>query len=218
VIAPHCPVQAYRQRLPGRELPPVSARSIARMCRVQQQGEQASTLRIVKSGLLAILLRGPEGREQPIAVIGQGDLLGRSAASGQSNLMSVQALTPVAICEFPVSLWHELDALGGQHPWTMGRQSRRAVQTLAEWSHLVRLPGLEQRLASALQLLAELQPREAVQLPSQGMLAELLCVTRESINRTWREFEARGLVRRRHRHFVHLDVQALARIAAGSSS
>jgi CRP-like cAMP-binding protein len=194
----------------------VVARSYRRGTLMQREGEHAPWLSYVKSGLLAVRQSDLEGREPAIACIGHGNLLGQSGLQGQASVFTVEALTPVSVCEFPVQLLEEVCALRGPSalPGLVAQHSRLVVATLAAWSRLVRLPGLDQRLAMALQLLAEMQPARSMQLPAQGALAELLNVTRESVNRTWRVFVAQGVVRRPHHHGVELDLNRLERLLA----
>ncbi len=183
----------------------VRLRSFARGNVALREGERPPRCLFVKSGLLLIRQTGLDGVGRAIAVIGPGYLLGFTTAhNGQGSLMSAQALTPVSACELPD---------GVPDRACLAPYTRRAVETLGAWGQLMRIPTLPQRLAAALHLIASVQPSLSTLLPSQSVLAELLCVTRESINRSWREFEARGIVGRRHGRAVGLDLAALADIA-----
>lgn len=164
----------------------------------------------VKSGLLLIRQTGLDGIARAIAVIGPGYLLGfTSAHMRQGSLLSAQALTPVSACELPTGVPDRV---------CLARYTRQSVGTLASWSQLMRIPQLPARLAAALHLIASVQPSLSTLMPSQSVLAELLCVTRESVNRSWREFEAQGVVRRRHGRAVGLDLDALLHIARGNGA
>lgn len=216
VVAGQCPIAGYGELMRPERIGEVMARSYRRGTLMQREGEHAPCLSYVKSGLLAVRQADLEGREPAIACIGHGNLLGQSELLGQASVFTVEALTPVSVCEFPVQLLEEICALRGPAalPALLAHHSRLVVATLAAWSRLVRLPGLEQRLAMAMQLLAEMQPARSMQLPAQGALAELLNVTRESVNRTWRVFVAQGVVRRPHHHGVELDLNRLERLLA----
>lgn len=206
VVAAQCPVAIARE---ASELAPPGAivtRSHRRHALLQRQGERSSRLAFVKSGLLAVRRTGPDGRDLAIGVIGQGNLLGQSEISQRPAMFSVQALTPVAVCEFRIDLLQVAAQLHGQSVLALkSAHASKVVGTLADWSRLVRLPNLDQRFALALLLIADMQTTGVTQLPAQGALAELMAVARESINRLWRDFLARGLVRRRHHHGVDLN-------------
>lgn len=175
---------------------------------LQRSGERPARLAFVKQGLMAIRHAGPDGALQAIALIGPGHLLGQAASHAMPAVFDVQAVTPVAVCNFPPRLLQDLAVTSG--PLLPLQHLRLMLGTLADWSHLARLPGLTPRFAVALRLLATMQPARPLLVPGQGVLAELLGVTRESINRAWRDFEARGIVRHRQGQTVDLDLQRLA--------
>lgn len=214
VVAGQCPIASFRELALSSLAGEVAVRNYRRGTVMQREGEHAACLSYVKSGLLAVRQADAEGREPAIACIGHGNLLGQSEVLGQPSIFTIEALTPVSVCEFPVALLEEVCATRGPSalPGLLAHHSRMVVGTLAAWSRLVRLAGLEQRLAMAVQLVAAMQPARSTQLPSQGALAELLNVTRESVNRTWRLFVEQGIVRRPHHHGVDLDLDKLERL------
>lgn len=214
VVAAQCPAASLAEHLSPVEAQPTVMRSYRVNARLQREGERACGLKFVKSGLLAVRQTGSEGVERAIAVIGPGNLLGQSAVTAQPSIFTIQALTPVSVCDFLTPALQELKRPLPGGSALLGHHTREVVRTLAAWSGLVRLPGLSQRLALALRLIAEMQPAGATQLPNQTVLAELLCVTRESVNRAWKDFEARGIVKRRHRYAVDLDMTELARVSS----
>lgn len=210
-LAAQCPQSCHEGRVQlttqGHD---VTLRSFHRGCLALREGERPARCMFVKSGLLLIRQAGLDGVERAIAVIGPGYLLGfTSAHMRQGSLLSATALTPVSACELPSGVPDRI---------CLARYTRQSVGTLASWSQLMRIPTLPARLAAALHLIATIQPSLSTLLPSQSVLAELLCVTRESINRSWREFEALGIVRRRHGRAVGLDLEALQRIARAGSA
>lgn len=192
VLADQCPAAPSLRR-------GARPRLFARGVRLQREGERPAHLLFIKSGLLGVRQTGMDGVERAIAVIGPGFLVGQPLVHGQSAVLTVQALTSVSVCELSL-------------PVCIARYTRQSVLSLAGWSQVVRMPGPMRRLASALRLIAAFQPASAIQLPSQAVLAELLCVTRESVNRAWRELETRGIVRRRHARAVDLDMPALEKL------
>lgn len=214
VLADRCPVDVLSGCSASRDSELAVTRNYRVNTRLQREGESASSLKFVKFGLLAVRQTGSEGDERAIAVFGPGNLLGQSAAIAQPSIFTVEALTPVSVCEFAATAPLQELRQSATCAAVLNQHTRQVIRTLADWSAVVRIAGLRQRLAQALRLLAEMQPPGQIQLPNQSMLAELLCVTRESINREWKAFEARGLVRRRHRHTVDLDMQALRHLSA----
>lgn len=210
VVAEHCPVLMHRRQMAGSPTPAPVPESFRRLCVLRREGERPPRLAFVKQGLMIIRKAGPDGVAHAVAVIGPGHLLGQSASFAMPSVFTVQAATPVAVCHFPARLLHEMAPPSAGTPGVALRHRRMVVQTLADWSCLARLPGLMQRFETALRLLAALQPTRPLLVPGQGVMAELLGVTRESINRAWREAEARGIVRHRHGQTVDLDLLRLS--------
>lgn len=208
VVAGQCPVMQHRSLGSAPPTPLPVPQLHRRNSLLQRSGERPARLAFVKQGLMAIRQSGPDGALQAIALIGPGHLLGQAAAHAMPAVFHVQAVTPVAVCHFPPRLLQHLAAAGG--PPLPLQHLRLVLGTLADWSRLARLPGLTPRFAMALRLLAAMQPARPLLVPGQGVLAELLGVTRESINRAWRDFEARGIVRHRQGQTVDLDLQRLA--------
>lgn len=200
----------HRQQAAQGPLPHAVPHTYRRNTVLQREGERPARLSLVKHGLLAIRKGRADGLGQAIAVIGPGHLLGQSATFAMPSMFSVQALSTVAVCEFPPRIVQQLPGPPAGTPGFALRHRRMVVSTLADWSRLVRLPSLDQRFAMALRLLQEMQPTRPLLIPSQAVLAELLCVTRESANRAWRTFEARGIVLRRDSRTVDLDTDRLA--------
>lgn len=215
VLAPQCPVATAA---PGRQRPGAVPRLFARGTRLLREGERPASLLFIKSGLLGVRQTGMDGVERAIAVIGPGFLVGQPMVHGQAAVLSVQALIAVSVCELALPVLRRLmQQQGGGEPVCIARYTRQSVLSLAGWSQVVRMPGPMLRLASALRLIAAFQPASAIQLPSQAALAELLCVTRESVNRAWRELETRSIVRRRHARAVDLDMPALEKLLTANN-
>lgn len=217
VLTAQCPIALLTQGEGTLNESEAQPRSFARGSRLQREGEPIVVMRFIKSGLLAVRQTGIDGVERAIAVIGPGHLIGQPSGHGLPAVLTIQALTPVSVCEFPFSYLKQLMQLSAQDLCQLGRFVRHSVVSLTAWSHLMRMPGLPQRMATALRLIADAQPALATQMPSQIVLAELLCVTRESINRLWKDFEAQGIVQRRHGRAVNLDLPALVRLSGAKT-
>jgi CRP-like cAMP-binding protein len=217
VLAALCPAVQAAGPSDGTAQRLASPRSYRRRALLQREGERSGLLRFVKSGLLGIRQIGLDGVERAIAIIGPGHLIGQPVMQGAGALVSAEALTSVSVCEFSTASLQSLQDAASPEVACMGRYLRQAIGSLAAWSHLMRMPSLDQRMAAALRLIASAQPPTATLLPSQAILAELLGVTRESVNRLWRDFEQRGLVRRGEGQLVELDLAALERLSTQSA-
>ena len=217
VLAPQCPAGLAPNDSDAAAKRLAAPRSYRRRAVLQQEGERSGVLRFVKSGLLGIRQTGLDGIERAIAIIGPGHLIGQPMLQGGTTLVTAEALTSVSVCEFATASLQTLQNSASPEVACLGRFMRQSILSLSAWSHLMRMPGLDQRMATALRLIASAQPPTATLLPSQAVLAELLGVTRESVNRLWRDFEQRGLVRRGEGQLVYLNLVALERLSTQSS-
>jgi CRP/FNR family transcriptional regulator, cyclic AMP receptor protein len=173
---------------------------------LQTEGAQVAGLRTIKLGNVVLTRCGPDSVSRPVAVVGQGHLLDMLPPLGQPSGLGAQALSAGRTCELPASALNGmlagndpalLNALHGNFSITLGR--------LADWGHVMRLRGLPRQLVAAVLLLAREQSTQTVRLPSHVALSELLRTTRESVARTLKRLEARGLLHRIDRWHVSLS-------------
>lgn len=207
-LADACPALA----LSGRASPDAAVLSRSRKSGAWLQRESRPVERLVyiKSGLAALWQRGPDGRERIVGLTGRGHLVGQHAPYQLPAALGVQARTSLSVCEMPAA--QVSTQLRERLPAVLMRFNHQSTALLAAWGHVMRMPTLSLRLAAALWLIGGLQSAGAMRLPSQRVLAELLGVTRESINRRMREFEALGMVRRCGARQADIDRVLLQRL------
>lgn len=182
------------------------------------EGEPGDCLYVIRTGKVKLGRRSADGRENLLAVLGPGELLGelslfdpglRTATAtaisdvvvlqmGHDELMKWLATTP-AVAE------HLLRALA--------RRMRRTNEALADLV-FSDVPG---RVAKAL---LELSAKFGHPAPdgirvshglTQEELAQLVGASRETVNKALADFTARGWVRREGRAIVLLDPERLER-------
>jgi CRP-like cAMP-binding protein len=167
------------------------------------EGEATDSLQVVKTGLIMLGQSGHEGVNRPLALVGRGHTLGARALSQAPALMWARAQSDVAVCRL-----HLPSLQGACEP---ARQAllpdlyARTLLALTDWTQVVRVAKLRARVLAALGLLVKAQGGGGrILLPRQADLAELLCITRESLGRTMRALEAEGVYTRIDRR--HADV------------
>lgn len=192
----------------------VGERAVARVVRtgsrLLRQGELQPHFVFIKNGLVMLKQLGLDGVERPVALVGRGTLLGMYGFHRLPAELSAEAVGSVALCQIPFRPLQAALSDAGLGAQALLAQNRKSLAMLLCWSQLTRMPALSDRLASALWLLAHALQARNFRLPSQGVLAELLCVTRESVNRALRKFEQQGVFRRCAGSGVELDMERLA--------
>lgn len=165
------------------------------------EGEPIHSLQIVKTGLIMLGQCGPEGLNKPLALVGRGHALGARALSRAPALMWARAQSDVAVCRLQLP-----SLLGPCEPACQALLPdlyARTLLALIDWTQVVRVGKLRSRVLAALGLLVKAQGGGArILLPRQADLAELLCITRESLGRAMRALEAEGVFTRIDRRYA----------------
>ncbi|MDR3508578.1 MAG: Crp/Fnr family transcriptional regulator [Caulobacteraceae bacterium] len=180
----------------------------------QSEGDDDTGLLVVVEGMVQLLCQAPGDREVLLGQAGPGVAIGQTIRFGggprlvtvvcaQDSLVlqvSDRALGRIA-AEHP-GIWEAVAAL-------LYLQLRGLVQMVAV---ATALPP-RQRLAARLEALARASPGGASLRLSQQALAEMIGLTRKTVNAYLGEFERAGLVRRAYGALTVLDAPGLRRIA-----
>lgn len=163
------------------------------------EGQVAQHISIVKIGAVMASRQGDDGHAHPVALLGRGKTLGEYAIYGHHEQISAIALSAGRICRLEVPDLYRLGVVDRKfHACVQGRIVRSLGQ-LADWSRVMRIKGLRQKLLATLQLYAREQHSRVIRLPSHVALAALLSTTRETIARSLRQLEAAGHILRHDR-------------------
>jgi CRP/FNR family transcriptional regulator, cyclic AMP receptor protein len=199
--------------------PLLSRRALARGDALFAEGDPGDALHVLVDGKVKICRTAPDGRENVVAVLGPGDLL------GELSLFDAQPRAAVAVSETTLATLAERDF----HAWLAAHPAAalellkalavRLRQTNEAMADLVftDVPG---RVAKALLSLAEKfgatetdgGTRVAHDL-TQEELAQLVGASRETVNKALADFTARGWLRVDGKAVVLLDPDRLSRRA-----
>lgn len=178
----------------------------------QAEGDDDTGLLTVVEGAVQMMCQAPGDREVLIGQAGPGVTLGQTMRfGGGPRLLTVVCLEPSLLLRVSdralarvaaqrPELWEAVAAL-------LYLQLRTLLQLVAA---AVALPP-RQRLAWRLLVLAGAQPDARLKL-SQQALAEMVGLTRKTVNAYLGEFEREGLVRRAYGGIEVLDLRGLARV------
>jgi CRP/FNR family transcriptional regulator/CRP/FNR family cyclic AMP-dependent transcriptional regulator len=184
-------------------------RKYARGDIIFQKDEPGHALFIIESGSVRIYIPGTQGADLTLAVMGAGDFFGDLSLldgrprSASATAASDSVLLSLERSDFTSLLRSRPDAALAVLA-TIARRLRETDQTASDLAFLD-VPG---RLARKLIDLAEaggIQREDGVALPpglTQEELANMIGVTRESVNRNLSAFRRRGLIAREGRRIV----------------
>jgi len=169
---------------------------------IYQEGESASGIHFIKSGLIGIRKAALDGYSTLLKIARKGDALGlRALSAEESHRATAKVLKPGLICFVDAETIRPVI----QHNHTLGnsllKHTAHDLGEADERYHEIATRSLRSRLAHLLLLLQEKDVRTnrtgilKYELPvSRTDLAAMLGVRRESVSRAIHEFEQEGLV------------------------
>lgn len=189
------------------------------MCR---QGDPATHLFVVISGLIKVLTDSRDGQQSVLALRGYGDVVGELAG----ELTGYRTASMVAVTEVQaVVVGHEkfLDFLDGHLPAAHAyrRMITQRFSDTADSLYAQSTTNGAQRLAQLLLDLAGKYGKPAglgqalvLTLPlSQDELASLVSTSRATVTRALHDWRGRGLIQTRTRRITIVDPAALRRLS-----
>lgn len=172
------------------------------------QGEPGDSVFVVETGCLRLFRTSPNGRERTLAYLRAGEIVGEMAALGRlPRSASAQAAEASRVWRLDGKALAQVVASDGRAALELvellARRLAEADRQLEEASGTV-----AEQLRSVLQRLAG-QAGDGRLRITQQQLAEMLGVTRESVNRGLSRLQTMGIVRRRGRGSLWVDLEAL---------
>lgn len=184
---------------------------------VQVEGEVSDRIAIVKLGTVKATRRGVDSVERPVALFGRGQLIGAYGLLSQRNQVGAKALSAGRLCVIDIADLYRLGVIDRVFLGSVYTMISASFGHLADWSHVMRVKGIQQQLLGALQLMSNDQSNQLIRLPSHVALAALLSTTRESVARNLRLLEQQGLLARRDRWHCQLTAPQIVDVAAPTS-
>ncbi|MHB8792677.1 MAG: Crp/Fnr family transcriptional regulator [Thermoleophilia bacterium] len=182
-------------------IPQVVKRRLKKNTVIFHENDPASAFYLVKSGRVKIYKTGPEGREQVLSILGDGQIFGDVPAfDGGPYPASAATMTD---SEIYLIRSEDFQALVRRHPEVALKIIRVLGQRLRQSMELVRDLSFKQvphRLAGLLVKLAgeygtESEAGLLIELPlSRQELADIVGTSRETITRELKKMEREGLV------------------------
>jgi CRP-like cAMP-binding protein len=181
------------------------------------EGEPGDSLHVVVDGRVRIVAAGPNGEEATVAVVGPGDCFGEfSLLDGLPR--SASALAPVATKTFMVTREDFVDWVTERPTAALAIMETLSLRLRKMDEALVDLVSLDlpHRLSKQLLGLAKIHDLETVLnngtlrlSVTQGELASMLGVSRESVNKTLNQFSQQGVVETARGAITITDMAAL---------
>ena len=181
---------------------------------LQLEGAVARRISVIKIGAVMAIRQGDNGQPHPVALLGRGKTLGGYAVYGHQEQIGALALSNGRVCSVGVPDFYRVGVVDRKFHACIQSHIVCSHGQLADWSRVMRIKGLQQKLLATLQLYAREQGSPAIRLPSHVALAALLSTTRE-IARSLRQLDAAGHILRQDRW--HCEVVKLRGTGEGAA-
>jgi CRP/FNR family transcriptional regulator len=208
---------ALRSRSPFQSL--VDSRrqdKFTRTSTIYTQGDRASTIYYLESGLVKLTHRLEDNREFLVRLVGTGELFGESTLFGGGiRTESAETLRESVVHEFPRDEFLETCHQRPEIWHWIAEMSAKRLEEAEKRLQLISFYRVEQRILLVLADLASVfdangEGESNVLVPlSQSELASLVGATRETTSTTLNSLERRGLLRLGRRNLTILSTRAL---------
>ena len=178
-------------------------------------GDAASSLYRVRSGLVRITRMTPEGRLLTVRHVMPGDVFGEEAFTGGTREETAEALT-----DAEVETLHP-NRIGGDDLREVTYSLSRQMQRLIDYGYHLQTGDLRQRVARYLLKLSDtpLARRDSAGRPmisaTHELVAEGTASTRESVSKIITELRAEGLIESGYRSITIIDREELEGVSEG---
>lgn len=172
--------------------------SCRRATALYREGDTASQVYFLESGLAKIVREGPDGRSLLVTIVCAGELFGEESLFGESRReTSAVMLSDGAVYSIPAGLMRQACQDNAQAWEQLAAFLARRKRSLERKLDLLFLRDVEQRILQTLLDLSEIystgEEHFRVQL-SQSELANLIGATRETTSTTLNAMARRGII------------------------
>jgi CRP/FNR family transcriptional regulator, cyclic AMP receptor protein len=188
------------------------------------QDDEGCDVFLLLEGRARVTIYSAEGRVVAYRDIAPGDIFGElSAIDGEVRSASVVALEPTQVARLSAAAFREIVSTRASFAWALLRhlsmQMRRLTERVYEFSTLV----VRQRLVRELLRRADTREQPDAELkidpaPTHFDLAASISTHREAISREMSSLAKRGLIKRRGKALLLLDVGGLRALGAGEDA
>jgi CRP/FNR family transcriptional regulator len=168
-------------------------RTLAKGQIITWQGEPASHVANVLSGVVKLSATTADGREQILDIVGPGGFLGR--IDDRASAFSAIALGPVEICLFPRESFLAAVEDSAEAGAAMLERALEDLDRTRRWLLMIARGTAIERVATLLLAFAErdTSPRHAFAL-TRGQMADLAGLTIETVSRQIGRLKASGII------------------------
>lgn len=160
---------------------------------VAWEGDENSLCANLVSGTLKLLKSTPDGREQAVGLLFQGDFVGQPFT--ETGGLTAVALTDSVLCIYPRGQFERVLADRPKLERALLERTMRSLNDARDRQLTLARKGAKARVAGFLLGLLRSSSESVVELPmSRGDIADYLGLTIETVSRQFTEFKSAGII------------------------
>ena len=163
--------------------------------RLYLQGDNTSFVYTIRSGLVKLVQRLPNGDRRIIRLLGQGDLAGLESLEGDVLDHDAITMDHVRVCRIPKTVIETLHRDTPVLHKQILQRWQKALHNANAWITRLSTGNSKQRVARLLLLLDETSEDETFFLPTRDDMGAMLGITTESASKATAEFKRNGWLR-----------------------
>ena len=178
--------------------------------RLYLQGDDTSFVYTIRSGLVKLVQRLPNGDRRIVRILGQGDLAGLESLDGASLDHDAITMDHVRVCRIPKSVIATMRRDSpGLHKQILQRW-QKALHSANAWITRLSTGNSKERVARLLMLLDETSEDDTFFLPTRDDMGAMLGITTESASKATAEFKRKGWLKSLQNNRACIDRDSLS--------
>lgn len=177
--------------------------------RLYLQGDELPFVYTVRSGLIKLVQRLPNGDRRIVRLLGQGDLAGLESLEGHAMDHDAITLDHVRVCRIPKSVIATLRRDTPSLHNALLQRWQKALHSANTWITRLSTGNSKDRVARLLLLLDETSADDSFFLPTREDMGAMLGITTESASKATAEFKRNGWLKPVAQNRAWIDRQAL---------
>jgi CRP-like cAMP-binding protein len=177
--------------------------------RIYMQGEDMLFVYTVRSGLIKLIQRLPNGDRRIVRLLSQGDLAGLESLNGQPADHEAVTMDHVKVCRIPRSVIESLRRDTPKLHDALIQRWQKALSGADNWITQLTTGNARERVARLLLLLSKNSEDDSFFLPTRDDMGAMLGLTTESVSKVTAEFSRNDWLKTLEQHRAWIDTQAL---------
>ncbi len=177
--------------------------------RLYHQGDEMPFVYTVRSGLIKLVQRLPNGDRRIVRLLSQGDLAGLESLNGQIADHDAITLDNVRVCRIPRSVINTLQRDTPNLHAALIQRWQKALSGADSWITKLSTGHAKVRVARLLLLMDQASTDDCFFLPTREDMGAMLGITTESASKATAEFKRQGWLKPLSQNRAWIDADEL---------